>query len=131
MKTLMKPEERRFAKAIARIVACNHFLPERIDLEREALGSAFVEGPSAAWNVDLDSRGRSPNIQRLAEKTGGVVEALRQRVMQGGRLAREELPGYEALVHFHLYQRNRSNLESLTLVPSAPRSPVKFYDAFA
>lgn len=45
MKPLMKLEERRFAKAIARLVACNHFLPERIDLEREALGSAFVEGP--------------------------------------------------------------------------------------
>ena len=94
-------------------------------MEREALGSAFVEGPSAAWNVDLDSRGRSPNIQRLAEKTGEVVEALHLRLMQGGRLAREEVDGYEALVHFHLYQRYRSDLESLTLAPGAPRRPVK------
>ena len=84
MKTLMKPEERRFAKTIGQLIACNHFLPERIDFERDALGSAFVEGPSAAWNVDLDSRGRSPNIQRLAEKTGEVVGAVHQRLMQGG-----------------------------------------------
>ncbi len=131
MKSLMKPEECRFANSIARLSVCNHFLPERIDLEREALGSAFVEGPCAAWNVDLDSRGRSPNIQRLIEKTGAVVEALHQRLRHGGQLAREEVDGYEALVHFHLYQRYRSSLESLTLLPDAPRSPVKFYDAFA
>jgi hypothetical protein len=131
MKPLMKPEERAFAQAMARLSVCNHFLPERIDLERQALGSAFVEGPPAAWNVDLDSRGRSPNIRRLTEKTGAVVKTLHQRLMQGGRLAREEVDGYEALVHYHLYQRNRSNLESLTLVPGAPRRPVKFYDAFA
>jgi DNA-binding NtrC family response regulator len=131
MKTLMKSEERRFAKGIARLVACNHFLPERIDLEREALGSAFVEGPSAAWNVDLDSRGRSPNIQRLAEKTGEVVDALHLRLMKGGRLARDDVDGYEALVYFHLYQRYRSDLESLTLAPGAPRRPARFYEAFA
>lgn len=131
MKIPMKPEERQFAKTIARLVACNHFLPERIDLERQALGSAFVEGPSVAWNVDLDSRGRSPNIQRLAEKTGEVVETVRQRLRRGGRLGREEAEGYEALVHFHLYQRYRSDLESLTLAPGAPRSRVEFYDAFA
>ena len=131
MKAVMKPEERRFAKTIGRLIACNHFLPERIDFERDALGSAFVEGPSAAWNVDLDSRGRSPNIQRLAEKTGEVVGAVHQRLMQGGRLSRDEVKGYEALVHFHLYQRYRSDLESLTLPPGALRSRVEFYDAFA
>jgi DNA-binding NtrC family response regulator len=131
MKPLMKPEERRFAKAIARLATCNHFLPERIDREREALGATFVEGPFAAWNVDLDSRGRSPNIRRLAEKTGEVVQALHLRLMQGGRLAREEVDGYEALVHFHLYQRYRSDLESLTLAPGAPRCPARFYEAFA
>ncbi len=131
MKPLMDPEERRFAKVIARLVACNHFLPQRIKLEREALGSAFVESPSAAWNVDLESQGRSPNIQLLAEKTGEVVKALHLRFMQGGGLAREEVDGYEALLQFHLYQRYRSDLESLTSTPGASRRPVKFYDAFA
>lgn len=131
MKPLMKPEERRFAKVIARLVASNHFLPERIDLEREALGSAFVESPSAAWNVDLESRGTSPNIVRLVEKTGEVVKALQLRFLQGGRLAREEVDGYEALVEFHLYQRYRSDFESLTLASGAPRGPVRFYEAFA
>jgi len=127
----MKPEERQFAKAIARLSVCNHFLPERIDLEREALGSAFVEGPAAIWNVDAGSRGRSPNTQRLAEKTGAAVHALHQRLGRGGRLSGEEEDGYEALVLFHLYQRYRSNLESLALGPDAPRSPVKCYDSFA
>jgi DNA-binding NtrC family response regulator len=131
MKALMKPEERRFAKTIARLSVCNHFLPERIALEREALGAAFVEGPSAVWNVDLDSRGRSPNIQRLAQRTETVVGALHGRILQGRGLAREEVDAYEALVHFHLYQRFRGKLESLTVMASASGSSVTFFKAFA
>jgi hypothetical protein len=33
------------AEAIAGIGYCNPFLPERLDLERRALGSKFIEGP--------------------------------------------------------------------------------------
>ena len=58
MKQMMRAEERAFARSMARLAVCNHFLPQRIDLERQALGSAFVGGPSALWNVDFDSRGR-------------------------------------------------------------------------
>ncbi|HEY5909557.1 MAG TPA: sigma-54-dependent Fis family transcriptional regulator, partial [Verrucomicrobiae bacterium] len=114
MKQMMRAEERAFARSMARLAVCNHFLPQRIDLERQALGSAFVEGPSAMWNVDFDSRGRSPNILRLIEKTGEVVEHVGQRLAQGGRLAGEELSEYEALVEYHLYQRYRSDFERLT-----------------
>ena len=35
-------EDRRFVDALARLVTCNPFLPERIEFERLALGKEFV-----------------------------------------------------------------------------------------
>ncbi len=131
MKPLMTTDERAFAATMARLVVCNHFLPERIALEREALGSAFVESPAAVWNVNFESRGRSPNILRLIEKTAAVVENLQQRIAQGGKLAERERESYEALIFFHLYQRYRSDFEALTLAPRAAEGPVECYNAFS
>ena len=44
------PTERHDAVAISRIAACNPFLPERIELEREALEVEFDES-GADWNL--------------------------------------------------------------------------------
>ena len=82
MKALMKGGERDFAEVMTRLVSCNHFLPERMALEREALGSAFVD-EGAAWNLNFDSSSRSPNIQRLTEKTSAVVERLLRCLIAG------------------------------------------------
>src|ERR1035438_9804619 len=76
MKNLMQPDERDFAGVMTRLVTCNHFLPERIVLEREALGPGFVEDASAVWNLNGDSGARNPNILRLTEKTRATVERL-------------------------------------------------------
>ena len=57
-------------------MTCNHFLPERIAFEREALGSAFVDDSAAVWNLNADSGVRNPNILRLSERTGAIVERL-------------------------------------------------------
>jgi transcriptional regulator with PAS, ATPase and Fis domain len=126
---LMQPEERAFAQTLTRIISCNHFLPERIQLEGEALGSEFVDGPSAEWNLNFDSNVRSPNVMRLSEKTAAVVQKVHQRLRRGGRLAREESEEYQNLVYYHLYQRYRNDLEQLTV--SASPGPVRCYDAFS
>ncbi len=93
MKGLMQSAERAFAGVMTRLVACNHFLPERIAFEREALGSAFVDDPSTAWNLRAGSGARSPNILRLAERTGGIVERLHALLKRGCRLAADEREG--------------------------------------
>ena len=112
-------------------VTCNHFLPERIALEREALGSAFVDDPSAVWNLNADSGARNPNILRLAERTGAIVERLHQSLKRGGRLAADEREGYESLVYYHLYQRYRSDFQAMTVSAEAPSSVAKCFHAFA
>ena len=127
----MQPGDRAFAGAMTRIITCNHFLPERIALEREALGSDFVDDPSAVWNLNTDSGVRNPNIMRLTERTGAIVERLRQALKGGGRLAADEREGYENLVYYHLYQRYRSDFQAMTLSAVAPSSVSKCFNSFA
>jgi len=131
MKSLMQSAERAFAGVMTRLVACNHFLPERIALEREALGSAFVDDPSMAWNLRADSGARSPNILRLTERTGAIVERLHALLKRGSRLAADEREGYENLVYYYLYQRHWSDLQAMAVVAASPASTAKFFRAFA
>lgn len=131
MKFLMRPEERAFARTMTRLTSCNHFLPERIDLEREALGSAFAEGPTATWNLNFDSNVKSLNILRLTEKTAALVDSVHQRLIRGGRLNVEELDGYIDLVSYHLYQVYRKDFEALTSSHGSMSGPLRCYDAFS
>src|SRR5262245_56005773 len=126
----MKAGERHFAEVMTRLVSCNHFLPDRMALEREALGSAFVD-EGAAWNLNFDSSSRSPNIQRLTEKTSAVVERLRQQLNRGARLAREEAGPYESLVYYHLYQRYRDDFKAFAVSRGRAANAARAYDAFS
>ena len=49
--TLIRKDERTVFSALAGLVDCNPFLPERVELERQALGSAFVPA-AAVWHAD-------------------------------------------------------------------------------
>lgn len=131
MKCLMQPSDRAFAEAMTRIVTCNHFLPERIRLEREALGSAFVDDQSAVWNLNAESGARNPNILRLAERTRAVLERVRLALKRGGRLAAEEQEGYENLAYYHLYQSHRNEFQAMATGAGAPSSVAKCFKAFA
>ena len=131
LKPLTKPDERAFAGVMTRLVTCNHFLPERIALEREALGPAFVDDPSTAWNLNADSGARNPNILRLTERTGAIVDRLHPLLKRGSRLAADEREGYENLVYYLLYQRYRSEFQAMTVAGAAPSSTAKCFHAFA
>lgn len=127
----MQLDERAFAGAMTRIVTCNHFLPERIALEREALGSAFVDDSSAVWNLNTGSGARNPNIQRLAERTRAIVERLHQELKRGGRLTADEREGYENLVYYHLYQHHRPEFQAMTFSADGPSCVARCFNGFA
>ncbi len=67
MNMLFRAEERRFASAVARIAYDNPFSPERIESERQALGSRFSDSGSV-WSPDgahMESQGfhrERPNV---------------------------------------------------------------------
>lgn len=63
-------------KALAELRVCNPFRPERIDLERRALGAAF-RTDVREWNLDPTRRGPDPNLTQLQERATELVERHR------------------------------------------------------
>ena len=104
--SLFTDEERRVAEGIRGLVYGNPFLPERIRLEREVLGEAFVE-EGADWNLHPEVIPDHPNLARLGAKIEAVVEASRLRLLAAEPPSEEEVRLYEDVVFFHLYHRRR------------------------
>ncbi|HMJ89493.1 MAG TPA: sigma-54 factor interaction domain-containing protein [Candidatus Acidoferrum sp.] len=107
---LLSRADRNLAETISALAHCNPFLPERIALERTALGSEFV-AEKADWNRHAESAGEHPNVQRLLERAERLVIGLRAKLGAGERATPDELARYEDLVLFVLYHRHRNDFE--------------------
>lgn len=107
---LFSPAERRFLNATASLGYSNPFLPERIEWERAALGREYLEN-EPVWSVSVaDPEADLPNILRIYEKLGGLIESLHGRLAAVRDLQPEDLAAYEDSVHSLLYQRYYSEL---------------------
>jgi DNA-binding NtrC family response regulator len=93
-----------FAATLSRIVYCNPFTPQRIDLERDALGGDFVEIDSA-WNMRADSEGHHANLDRLTQRAQLIADSVRLLLAGGEAASVRELELYEDMVIFLLYHR--------------------------
>ncbi|MFN0058742.1 MAG: sigma 54-interacting transcriptional regulator [Planctomycetota bacterium] len=104
--TLLKPDERKLADAIATVAYSNPFLPERIAAERAALGDAFVE-TDAVWHARAGVHAVTPNIALLTQRAATLAETVRARCVENAAAARSvsraELEAYEDLVLFAIY----------------------------
>jgi transcriptional regulator with AAA-type ATPase domain len=125
-------EDRTRAGAIARLVYCNPFLPERIDCEREALGEEFVEA-DAAWHFGGDPAARRPNLGILCQRVEQIAARTRARLVEGVGASQAELRAYEDLVMYGLYYRNKPVFEQLIHAQPRklmPRELAEAYDRF-
>ncbi len=130
--SLFTPADRGFAQAVADLCYCNPFLPERIELERSALGEAFDER-SAVWSRDSSHEHERPNVTQVNERTEHLVVQLRQRLDSGEKPVRGELNVYTELVEYLLYLRYRRFLGDLTdasLIAPTKSRPVPFWKQF-
>jgi transcriptional regulator with AAA-type ATPase domain len=98
---------------VADLSYCNPFLPERITLERAALGDDFDE-TFAVWSKPPDPHSERSNLARLDERTHVLVHGVHQRLSGGAKATAAELDLYEDLVNYWLYQRYRRPLAQLT-----------------
>src|SRR5580658_8907914 len=100
--------ERRFLSAVADLVNCNPFLPERLASEQAALGPEFVpSGP--VWSVTVsDPEAQRPNVPLIQAKLSKIIEGLQPRLKSAPDLQAEELGIYEECVLYLLYQRCHS-----------------------
>ncbi|MCE9546174.1 MAG: sigma-54 factor interaction domain-containing protein [Planctomycetia bacterium] len=100
---LFSPAERRFAESVSRLAYCNPFLPERIELEREALGEEF-EDTQPYWSRQVGMDEERSNILRLSERVEQLVARVQAKLAtDSGHEADRTL--YEDLICYVLYYR--------------------------
>jgi hypothetical protein len=66
----MTAEERALARAFSELNLCNPFLPERVALERQVLGSDFAD-IGEVWHARPAPNHANPNVITLAERPPG------------------------------------------------------------
>ena len=79
---LLTPADAAFARTVSELVHCNPFTARRIELEREALGTEFVEKDSE-WNLQPEGRHDHPNLVALERRLDETAERVRQRLVKG------------------------------------------------
>jgi len=130
--TLFSASDRRIASAIAQLTYCNPFRPRRIELERAALGRAYVDA-SPPWNTRGDIIEDHPNVVRLLEKAGTLAAQVGAALRRGVRGSDEDLRLYEDIVVFVLYHEWGNRFDSddeRTQRRRAARKRVDFFGAF-
>jgi transcriptional regulator with AAA-type ATPase domain len=133
---LFQPAERSFAAAVSRIAYDNPFSPERIESEREALGTSFNEaGP--VWSPDgghlsvQQFHRERPNVIRLRDLSWQLALALRGRLdEQRSELNDSELLLYEDLCLYALFARYELSLYELAVDESSQTRKIGFFAAF-
>jgi len=105
------------ARAVAALVACNPFVPERVEIERQILGADFREF-GTVWHIDKAAE-RNPNLELLNERLEPLVERWRQVVVGeregvgGSGVDPEVRRLYPDVVVYHLYNRYEADLRQL------------------
>jgi sigma-54 specific flagellar transcriptional regulator A len=129
---LLSAADHQFLKAVSRVAFANPFLPDRIELEREALGDEYQPGSSLVWSRRADVDEHQPNRQRLAARAATIVDSTRAALADGKRSNGKELALYEDVVLYVLYDRFRPQLQAAiqpALEGAAP-AKVAFWSEF-
>jgi DNA-binding NtrC family response regulator len=101
--TAITPEEFTFLESVARVSYANPFLAERIEYEREALGSDFDES-QANWNLlGDDPETHQVNTMSIAKRTYPIIAKIQEQLKNGLKATGKELKLYEDCVLFLLY----------------------------
>ncbi|MEM6798890.1 MAG: sigma 54-interacting transcriptional regulator [Planctomycetota bacterium] len=105
------PSDRRFAVALSELAYCNPFEPERLVLERKALGPDYLAEESVAWSrTEATAHTERANVARLAERAEAVAERCRRALLAGALPTEAEMGHYEDVVSYVLYYRTLANV---------------------
>ena len=120
---LFSQKDHEFLTAVAHLAYCNPFLPERIALERAALGREFVDD-RPVWSASVSNPDATPaNVSALYQKLSQRLDEVRSRLAQVADFADDEFVIYEESVHYLLYQRYYDDF-------AANRTKLTFYREF-
>ncbi len=132
--SLLSANEWRVAEAIAGIGYVNPFLPERIELEKQALGKDFVNfQPFLQYRPDCSVSDMFPNVPALCKRSEQLLVKMLAKLLAQEPATDHELEVYENLVLYQLYERYMSNALDLPMVSFCTR-PLRdildCYDSF-
>lgn len=103
--SLLKPTERQFLRGVAKLAYCNHFLPERVEYEKAALGRDFVPG-EPVWSASVAAPDLPrPNVLRIHYRLEPLLNTVRSRIIATGEIGADDLAIYEECVQHLLYLR--------------------------
>ncbi len=104
--------ERQAATALAELAFCNPFLPRRIDLERAALGTEFVDrSPVMHRSEGLDLEDTFPNWHTLRSESERMATKARERLVAGHKASHPELAVYRDLALYCLFKKYMAGQE--------------------
>jgi DNA-binding NtrC family response regulator len=131
---LLPPAEWRVAEAIAGIGYANPFLPERVELERRALGPRYVErGPIIRARPGEPLERLFSNVPALRERAESLAAGIGRRLEAGQPATRAELLVYEDLALYLLYGRYMGAFDGLvskSVQPGGWEGQVPFWKEF-
>lgn len=112
--SLLTAGEWKIAEAIAGIGYANPFLPERLELEKRALGKEFKSTHAfLQYRPEFLVRDMFPNMGPLRDHSFRLASKMRSALEAGEVASERELWVYEDLVLYMLYARYLSNVIDL------------------
>jgi len=127
---LCKGKEREVAEAIGKLDFTNPFLPERIMLEKTALGSDY-RAPAAQGNIEAEKSRVRFNTNKLKEHTIELLTKFRKRLLDKDlKLIDGDLEIYENLLIYYLYELYRSDIKAYFMDKSGKYSLADSYTRF-
>jgi DNA-binding NtrC family response regulator len=111
---VLSSREMKVAEAIGKIGYCNPFLPERLALERAALGDDFRcadEVINLPPGADLEMI--FANFTALRERAELLTDKMRKALLAGISLSENEVRVYQDMAVYLLYNRHMSYLDEV------------------
>jgi hypothetical protein len=103
----ISPSELKSLQTFACLAYSNPFSRERIDLEKLALGDAFVADDSLAWSRSFEQQvSDRPNVRKIAELASGLVGKFNQCAANGQSFTDSQLNQYWDVVTYVLLYRH-------------------------
>ncbi len=116
---ILSSRELKAAEAIGAIGYCNPFLPERLALERTALGAQFLcADPVINLPPGADLKTIFPNFTALRERAEVLSEKMRAQILAGTTPSEREIRIYRDLALYLLYNRHTSYLDKVATAPA-------------
>ncbi len=123
---MLSTADRRFVDALSQLNFQNPFQPERLELERVALGSDYQPEDHIAWSNDFSRQANDrPNVRKINERAQQLVEQLRAQLHKGENADDATLQLYFDLVLYVLYYRHAVQLDVDELLRGGTRPQKK------